>query len=138
MSQTAIFWPMLVQVALVYGVYALVSQRRIAAVKAGRARAAQFRDNRDEPDESLFAVNNLKNQFELPVLFYALCLALYVTGGVTILTLTLAWLFVVARLAHAWVHVTSNRLQARRPIFVAGFLALGAGWLVFAVQLLLQ
>ena len=32
MNPTAIFWPMLAQVALVYGIYYLISKRRIEAV----------------------------------------------------------------------------------------------------------
>ena len=59
MNSTAIFWPMVAHVALVFGVYWLLSARRIEAVKSGRAKPSQFRENRDEPAESLFVRNNL-------------------------------------------------------------------------------
>jgi hypothetical protein len=136
MSGVAIFWPMLVQVALVYAVYILISRRRVAAIKAGSARSSQFRENRDEPPESLFARNNLTNQFELPVLFYAACLSLYATGGATVVPVVLAWLFALSRVAHAYVHVTSNRLRYRRPIFALGYFILGIMWVWFALHLL--
>lgn len=136
MNQTAIFWPMMAHVLLVYIVYGLVSRGRIRAVKAGSARTAQFRENREaEPSESLLAHNNLLNQFQLPLLFHAACLSLYVTGGVTIFTLTLAWIFAVSRYAHAWFHVTSNRIRHRRPMFIVGYFVLGVMWLAFAWQL---
>lgn len=135
MNQTLIFWPMMAQVLLVYIVYGVVSRKRIAAVREGRAKAAQFRDNIDEPPESLWARNNLANQFELPTLFHVVCLALFVTGGVTMLTLILAWLFVASRYIHSWVHITTNRLRHRRPIFLLGYMILGAIWLVFVAQL---
>ncbi|GAB5506408.1 MAG: MAPEG family protein [Rhizobiaceae bacterium] len=136
MNQTAIFWPMLVHVALVYAVYVLISKRRIAAVKAGSAKPAQFRENQAEPPESIFVRNNLANQFELPVLIYAACLSLFVTGGVTVITLALAWVFSLSRIVHAWVHVTSNRIRYRRPIFTLGYLVLAGMWVGLIVALL--
>jgi hypothetical protein len=126
---------MLVQVALVYAVYILISRRRVGAIKAGNARSSQFRENQIEPPESLFVRNNLTNQFELPVLFYAVCLSLYVTGGASTVPVLLAWLFAISRLAHAWVHVTSNRLRYRRPIFALGYLFLGIMWVWLALHL---
>jgi hypothetical protein len=135
MSGTAIFWPMLVQVALVYAVYALISRRRVAAIKAGNARSSQFRENQVEPPESLFVRNNLANQFELPVLFYAACISLFVTGGASVVPVVLAWLFALSRVAHAAIHVTSNRLRYRRPIFAFGYFVLGLMWLWFALHL---
>ena len=60
------------QVALTYAIYALISRRRVAAIKAGDATVSQFRENQDEPPQSRFVRNNLANQFELPVLFFVL------------------------------------------------------------------
>ena len=136
MNQTAIFWPMLTHVALVYAVYALISRRRIAAVKAGSAKSSQFRENQIEPPESLFVRNNLTNQFELPVLFYAACLSLFVTGGVSAITVALAWLFALSRIAHTYVHVTSNRIRYRRPIFTLGYFLLAGMWIALVVVLI--
>lgn len=135
MSQTAIFWPMIAQVALVYAVYLLIGMRRKKAVENGSATVSQFRENRDEPAESLYVRNNLANQFELPVLFYAVCLALFVTGGAGVAAVSLAWVFVLSRCGHAYVHVTSNRIRHRQPLFVLGFFALGAMWLLLALRL---
>lgn len=135
MNQTAIFWPMLLQVALIYAVYVLMSYRRKAAIRAGSARTSDFRENRNEPPESLFVRNNLANQFELPVLFFVVCLALYDTNGSNVLTVALAWVFVISRCAHAAIHVTTNRIRHRQPLFVAGFLALFAMWVWFALHI---
>ena len=43
------------------------------------------------PGEVNYAAYNHQNLFELPVIFYSLCLLLYVTDSVTVLTLGLAW-----------------------------------------------
>jgi hypothetical protein len=114
MSQTAIFWPMIAHAALVYVIYVVTFLRRVAAVKAGSARVSQFRENQNEPAESLFARNNLANQFELPMLFHAVCLALFVTGGAGAFALAAAWIFALSRMLHAYIHVTSNRIRHRQ------------------------
>ena len=136
MNQTAIFWPMIAHAALVFVIYVLLGLRRRQAVAGGNAKVSQFRENRDEPSESLFVRNALENQFELPVLFYAVCLALQASGAVDALTLSLAWLFVVSRYVHSFIHVTSNRIRHRQPAFVVGFLAVIALWVLLAVNLL--
>jgi len=135
MNQTAIFWPMLAHVLLVYIVYAVMAKRRYGAVRSGEAKASQFKVRGSEPDASATVSNNLMNQFELPVLFHVLCLALYVTNGVNYLTLILMWIFVISRYAHAWVHLTSNRLPLRQNAFAAGVVVLGLCWVWFALHI---
>ena len=114
----------------------LLGLRRRQAVMTGNAKVSQFRENRDEPAESLFVRNALENQFELPLLFYAVCLALQASGAVGALTLGLAWVFAVSRYVHTFIHVTSNRIRYRQPAFTVGFLALIALWVLLAVDLL--
>ena len=138
MTQTAIFWPVIVQVALTYAIYALISRRRIAAIKAGDATVSQFRENQNEPPQSRFVRNSLENQFELPVLFFAASISAFVLGFADVAMIALAWVFVLSRVAHAWVHVTTNRIRHRRPAFVLGFLVLGAMWALIAWRLALS
>ncbi len=135
-TTTAIFWPMLAHFVLVAIIYVVLSFRRADAVRAGEAKASQFRENQQEPERSLFVRNNLENQFELPTLFYPVCIALYVTGGANLYTVLLAWLFVVARYAHAWIHIRTNRIRHRGPTFIASFLVLILMWLAFALHLI--
>lgn len=136
MSSHAIFFPMIAQVVLVILLYALLARRRAAAVKAGRAKVSQFRENLNEPQDSLFARNSLANQFELPVLFYVVCLALFVTGGAGAWAVGLAWLFVASRYVHAAIHVTTNRIRHRQPAFIVGFAVVIALWAMLTVELL--
>jgi len=126
---TAIFAPMIAHVGLVYGLYFLLLRRRTALVKAGEVEVSAFRDIRDEPTESLRVRNNIANQFELPVLFHIGCLALFIAEADNEVALILAWLFVVSRYVHAYVHVTSNRLRWRMPAFLFGYAMLGLMWL---------
>lgn len=135
MNQAAILWPMIAHAALVYAVYVLMFVRRKAAVRAGSARISQFRENQNEPAESLFVRNNLTNQFELPVLFHACCLALFVAGGAGIAAVVLAWIFILSRYVHAFIHVTSNRIRYRQPAFTVGLAAVALMWGLLAIHL---
>lgn len=135
MNGEAIFWPVLVQVALTIAIYILVSTRRVGAIKSGQAKASDYRIPTVEPESSVTAIRSLINQFELPVLFYACCIVLFVLAAVTKVALALAWIFVISRIAHAFVHVTSNRLRFRRPMFIIGFFAVVALWVLVAIRL---
>ena len=135
MNQTVILWPVIAQVVLVYAVYVVLGVRRSQAVRSGAAKPDQFKTRTVEPDISATAANNVLNQFELPVLFYVGCLALLLTAGVSYLTLTLAWLFVLARYGHAWVHLTSNYIAYRGKLFFAGAVLVALLWLCLALRL---
>ena len=136
MTPTAIFWPMIAHAVLVFVIYAMMLLKRREAVIAGDATMSQFRENRDEPAQSLFVRNNLANQFELPVLFHAVCLALFVTGGAGTAAIVMAWIFAVSRYVHAFIHVTSNNIRQRQPAFASGFVMVVLMWGLLAVHLL--
>lgn len=136
MSQTAIFWPMIVQTGLIFIIYLISSVRRLNAVRTGAARAGDYKLPFTEPVPSATAIRNLANQFELPVLFYVVCLSLYVLNGATLVAVVLAWVFVVSRILHAAVHVTSNDLSLRRPLFIVGFIVNALLWVWLVIWLL--
>jgi len=135
MSQIAIFWPMIALTFLIYCVYAVLLLRRRQAVVTGQASAKDFKLPLNEPDASAATVRNLMNLYELPMLFYVVCLALYAVNGATLLAVVLAWCFVATRIVHTCVHLTSNRLRLRQPIFVLGFILNGALWVMLALHL---
>jgi hypothetical protein len=137
MQGEAIFWPMLIQAGLTYGIYALGSSRRLAAISAGEAKPAAFKipGGGGEPERSATAMRSLINQFELPVLFYACCLTLFVLDAAGPAAVLLAWGFALSRLLHAFFHVTTNRLKFRRPAFILGFVIQGAMWALLAWRL---
>jgi hypothetical protein len=77
------------------------------------------------------------NQFELPVLFYALIALALPIRHTDLIIVMLSWVFVVTRFAHAGIFVTSNNLQTRSLAWFAGALVLLAMWVYFALKLLL-
>lgn len=123
------------QVLLTYVVYSIMSSRRIGAVKAGVARPSDFKVPSMDPEPSATAARNLSNQFELPVLFFAACLSLYVTGAAGMVAVVVAWTFVLARAAHAWIHLTSNRIKTRRMLFTLSLLVNLVQWLLLAIHI---
>ncbi|MEP7455946.1 MAPEG family protein [Phyllobacterium sp. SB3] len=137
MSQTQIFWPMIALTFLIYCVYLLLFLRRRRAVTSGQAKIQEFVIPINEPEISVTTIRNLNNLYEVPMLFYVVCLSLYAVNGVSYLAVVIAWLFVGARLAHTLIHVTTNRLRYRQPIFTLGFILNGILWIILAMHLLL-
>jgi len=81
--------------------------------------------------------NCFKNQFELPVLFYILIAIALPLRHADFIIVMLSWVFVITRLVHAGVFVTSNDLNRRSLAWFAGVLVLLAMWLYFALRILL-
>jgi hypothetical protein len=67
--------------------------------------------------------DNLKNLFEIPVLFYALTLLLFVTNRVDASYVGAAWVFVAFRAAHSFVHCTFNHVILRFSLYLVATLA---------------
>jgi hypothetical protein len=135
MNDTAIFWPMLAHVLLVFIVYLVLATRRRASIVSGEAKIQQFKVRNEEPASSVTAANNIMNQFELPILFHVVIICLYVTAGISTLALVLAWVFAALRYAHAYVHLTTNKLKWRNMTFRVGLVVLFGLWVVFALHL---
>jgi hypothetical protein len=104
------------------------------------AREVQMKDIAlDEPNwpkQATQLANCLKNQFEFPVLFYAVVALALPLRLADFLFVLLAWVFVVTRYVHAGVFVTSNNVKSRSLAFFAGVLVLLAMWIVFAWKIL--
>jgi hypothetical protein len=138
MKQHLILWPLLAQVMLVLFMYLrllIVKKREIAAgnvdLKAVALRQELW------PDSVLLVNNNLRNQFESPMLFYVLCLVLLGLGAVDISVMGTAAIYVASRYGHAIVHTTSNNVRIRMPLFVVGIVSL-VGLVALAVMALVK
>lgn len=135
---TAMFWPMIAHAFLVFGLYVLLFIRRKKFTFTSKDALKRFRDAGEEAQQSLLVNKNIANQFEMPMLFHAACLLLYITDADNIATIILAWIFVVGRYAHSYVHVTSNRLRYRAAAFAVSFAALVLMWGWMIVWLALE
>lgn len=137
MSVQTVLLPVFVQIALTFVLLIwMVSARRQALV----SRETKIKDIAlGEPNWPVRATqigNCYRNQFELPVLFYALIALALPTRHVDYLILFASWVFVIARLIHAGVFVTSNDLGRRSTAWIVGALVLLVMWLDFAFKIL--
>ncbi len=134
MNGDLIFYPVLAMVLVTLLIYVRLINVKVRELKAGKVDRPRRGLHEDAwPDSVLQINNNLRNQFELPVLFYIVCFVLWALEAVGTLALVAAWLFVVSRFAHAWVHLTSNYIPNRRRLFTVGwwvllFMVLLAAW----------
>lgn len=121
MNSEQILWPVVIQIALTVAMFILLGKRKLAAVKS---RSVDLRkaalDNSAWPDDVRKVSNNIQNQFQIPVLFYVLCLAISMIDGVSWFVLMIAWCFSLSRIVHAYVHVGSNNVPTRSRVFIFG------------------
>lgn len=132
MTGFEMFWPLLAHALLVFCLYTLLVVRRAAVVRSGKVERIAFRENLAEPEESRVVNRAIANQFELPVLFYAACVLLFITEADNIVAVVLAWIFVVARYVQVAMQLTGN-LPLRRLSFMVGFASLFLMWLWLGV-----
>lgn len=78
------------------------------------------------PEAVNLPAHNLRNLAELPVVFYALCLYLFVSGGVDEFYVASAWVFVGLRAVHSAIHCTFNNVRFRFATYFLGALVLWA------------
>jgi hypothetical protein len=123
MAATAILWPMLAQVGLTFLLYVWLTIERTRAVRSGAIQHSCFVLGRDEPLHIARITRNLANQFELPVIFYALVVLLVVLGQVTWIDIAAAWVFVAGRIIHALVQTLTDNVPLRGQVFTINFLA---------------
>lgn len=81
--------------------------------------------------ENTQAADNFRNLFEVPVLFYVLCIAIALNGGSTPGLVASAWAFVGLRALHSLIHVSYNRVMHRFLVYAASTVLLFGMWVAF-------
>jgi len=127
MDSSAIFAPFFVMMFLTLVVWAYMYARRIPFINSLKLKPEDLAKPGELARLSPPAVSNpsdnLKNLFEIPVLFYALALFLFVTNRVDALYLAAAWVFVAFRAAHSLVHCTFNHVLLRFSLYLVAAVA---------------
>ena len=115
----------------------LTGFRRVHAARSGRVSPDAFRlgESAEVPADVTVANRHLMNLLEVPVLFYVVALGYYVTRRADGPAVFLAWAFVLLRLVHSFIHLTSNRILPRLIAFTSSSVALLALWLWFLWRL---
>ena len=79
--------------------------------------------------------SNLANLFEMPVLYFALVPLLMLTRHAGHVQVTLAWLFVLLRALHSFIHIGPRKIRLRFFVYLASCILLSAMWIGFAIEL---
>jgi len=87
----SILWPMLAHIGWVSMLYVWLTVARQRAVRSGQIESSCFVLGRDEPLDVARITRNLANQFELPLIFYALVVLLVALGQVTLFDVIAAY-----------------------------------------------
>ncbi len=130
MNAYALVYPMAAMVLLTAVVLVRMVRGRFAAVKGGEVDVRFYKTYQGDTEPRAAAQNtrHFVNLFENPVLFYTACVVAMVMGQGTGLIVWLAWAYVACRVAHAVVHLGSNRIPPRMMVYGAGWVVLLAMW----------
>jgi len=127
---------------------ALVLVTALVWVKLYADRLAEMQSKRINPQslstaraaagklENTQAADNFRNLFEVPVLFYVLCIAIAVNGSSTPGFVAAAWAYVSLRALHSLIHVTYNRVMHRFLDYAASTLLLFGMWTAFVLGIM--
>lgn len=138
MSVPMVLLPVFVQVALTFALLIGMVLARRQTLVSGETKIRDIALGEPNwPQRATQVGNCYRNQFELPVLFYALIALALPLRHADLFLVLMSWVFVVTRLVHAGVFVTSNDLGRRSTIWIAGGLVLLAMWIYFALKMLL-
>jgi hypothetical protein len=128
--------PAFVQVALTFAVGVRMGRARFRAARAGRVKVSEVAvDSGKWPEDVRKIANNYQNQFEVPVLYFALLPLLLVSGMADGVSVVLSWAFVASRVAHSIVHLGANVVLTRFRLFVLGFSIVVLMWAWFGLRL---
>jgi hypothetical protein len=130
MQSHSLVYPMFAMVILTAATLGRLFAGRVAAVRAGTADARYFKTYQegDEPTATAQLSRNFINLFEAPTLFYSACLAAMVAAPPSNVVFALAWLYVVFRVVHTWIHTSSNTLNHRIAAYFCSWVVLVALW----------
>jgi hypothetical protein len=138
MTIQMVLLPVFVQVALTFGLLFWMAYTRRTSLSRGELKVRDIALRQPAwPARATQASNSFDSQFQIPLLFYVLVILAWITKQADLLFVVMAWIFVLSRLAHAYVHTTSNHVPTRFNIFSLGVIVLLIMWIIFVVRILI-
>jgi hypothetical protein len=137
MMTLKLIYPALAQILWTFVVLLITFQRRQTAFANKQVRFSDVAvSNERYPEPARLAAANFANQFETPVLFYALIMLAMAVNATGYVMAALAWGFVATRIVHTLIHVGSNDLRLRASVFAVGVVLLFCMWVGIVVTVL--
>lgn len=126
-----LIYPMAFYVFYMSGLLTFSFRTRVKAIKERQVSIKFFNtycgDN--VPDDMIKRGRHFDNQFQLPMIFFISCLVHMVVDQVSLLTVVLAWGFVLSRLFHTAAHLGTNNVTLRASAYSLGWLLIFALWI---------
>jgi len=136
MDNILIIYPIL---PIVFLNFIVVFHMRYTIGKAIKKRDVEYRFFRayegSAPEYLLISRHHYKNFFEIPILFYLLCIVLYSINDVSTIDLWIAWLFVIFKFGHSYIRMTSNYVPYRAYSFYGCVIFLLCGWINLTIKI---
>lgn len=125
-----LIYPTLAMIFWIFVVGVILAWRRKAAFTSGAVRPDEVSVSTERyPVPARLAAANFTNQFESPVIFFAVVMVAMETGATGYAMALLAWLYVATRVVHTLIHVGPNNLPLRGAVYGIGCIALFCMWL---------
>lgn len=139
MQFAGILLPTFALVALIFIVWLVLFVQRFGHIKRNPPRKEDFDTGEAamryfEPVE--MPANNLRNLFEMPVLFFALVPLLMITHHANHLQVLLAWIYVALRVVHSVIHIFVRKVQTRFMVYLVSCIVLSVMWIGFAIDIM--
>ncbi len=127
----------LANMLLALRLYGAMSRARFKAAREGRVTVETYRATQNEPEDVAVFNRAVANQFESPVLFYALIAISLALGVSSWLTVILAAAYVALRWSHGMEMIGAHVVLKRRRIFIRSIKVLVALMAELALSTLL-
>lgn len=138
MMGIGVLYPVLAQIILTMILMFATGLQRRAAISSGEVALQDVAlDASLWPARARQFGNCYNNQFQLPVLFYVLCLIAQITRTADFIFIILAWIFVIARVLHAVEHTGPNLVLRRGAIFTIGYIVVAIMTALLLIRFLL-
>jgi hypothetical protein len=137
-QQAAMLLPMIVMIFLTFGVMLWMLKLRYRAVLKDGLDPRYFRlyNHVELPEYLLKVTQHFHNLLEIPPLYYTAMILLVALNTSDTLYVLLSWAFLLSRLAHSYIHTTSNKLKWRKNVFIISMLILMIIWVRVAITVL--
>ncbi len=124
-------YPMVGMVLWTVIVLLIAFRARMGSIESGQVSLGSYKllDRGDLPEDVMKTTRNYLNLFEMPVLFYAGCLACLAMNLETTLLVFSAWAYLFFRIAHTIIHIGPNNVIHRLYAFMLSNISLVGLWI---------
>lgn len=125
-----LIYPALAMILWIFVVAVILMLRRKDAFASGAVKTSDVSLSTERyPVPARLASANFSNQFETPVVFFALIMLATEVGATGYAMAALAWLYVATRVIHTLIHIGPNKLPLRGAVYGVGIIALFGMWI---------